>query len=377
MDYARRSMAPLLFELRLGFVARGADIGKWGLSQYPSEGEILLPPLTALQMTESRVEKDLVIVTFRPTIAANPLKTGKSSNKQATSKALQQQHSLLSPSPTPTGGDDLARIAKMEAAEQRNRAETAERRAKEMAAKDAEKTWKFAMADTKLKASQRQACELSAQMKVARAKEVGTLMKRASSEAESEKLKGQLESAQAEADAAQKLALAKRAAAERAAELEACASKQLHWALLQSNQRLARARLTDIVKEKDEEEAVAPSAAEPSLSEVEREVVDALNAIEGIIGLLTDPKQRKKIAPTQWDDKLGDSFAKVSRYMLAESLAGSLRVQNLGCCALACLVSELDGEQQIGSARNIKIMDGSGGKREAAAKPHSKAHSIA
>ena len=47
-----------------------------------------------------------------------------------------------------------------------------------------------------------------------------------------------------EADAAQKLALSKRAAAERAAELEACASKQLHWALLQSNQRLARARPT-------------------------------------------------------------------------------------------------------------------------------------
>ena len=172
----------------------------------------------------------------------------------------------------------------MEAAEQRNRAETAERRAKEMAAKDAEKTWKFAMADTKLKASQRQACELSAQMKVARAKEVGTLMKRASSEAESEKLKGQLESAQAEADAAQKLALSKRAAAERAAELEACASKQLHWALLQSNQRLARARLTDIVKEKDEEEAVAPSAAEPSLSEVEREVVDALKRSKELLG---------------------------------------------------------------------------------------------
>ena len=54
----------------------------------------------------------------------------------------------------------------MEAAEQRNRTETAERRAKEMAAKDAEKTWKFAMADTKLKASQRQACELSAQTMV-------------------------------------------------------------------------------------------------------------------------------------------------------------------------------------------------------------------
>ena len=96
MEYARRSSAALLFELRLGFVARGADIGKWGLSQYPSEGEILLPPLTALQMTESRVEKDLVIVTFRPTIAANPLKTGKSSNSKARPCCSSSTHSSLS-----------------------------------------------------------------------------------------------------------------------------------------------------------------------------------------------------------------------------------------------------------------------------------------
>ena len=38
LQYARRSDAKLLFELRLGFVARGADIGLWGLSQYANEG---------------------------------------------------------------------------------------------------------------------------------------------------------------------------------------------------------------------------------------------------------------------------------------------------------------------------------------------------
>ena len=33
LQYARRSKAKLLFEIRLGFVARGADIGRFGLSQ--------------------------------------------------------------------------------------------------------------------------------------------------------------------------------------------------------------------------------------------------------------------------------------------------------------------------------------------------------
>ena len=51
LEYAGRSDAKLLFELRLGFVSRGADIGQFELSQYPSEGEILLPPLTALQVS--------------------------------------------------------------------------------------------------------------------------------------------------------------------------------------------------------------------------------------------------------------------------------------------------------------------------------------
>ena len=39
LQYARRSKAKLLFEIRLGFVARGADIGRFGLSQYPAEAE--------------------------------------------------------------------------------------------------------------------------------------------------------------------------------------------------------------------------------------------------------------------------------------------------------------------------------------------------
>ena len=67
-QYAQSSSAKLLFELQLGYVARGADLGQWGLSQYPSESEILMPPCTALQIVENRIEQDVVVVVLRPTI---------------------------------------------------------------------------------------------------------------------------------------------------------------------------------------------------------------------------------------------------------------------------------------------------------------------
>ena len=68
MDYASLTKAKLLFEVQLGFVARGADLGAHGLSQYPSEAEILMPPVTALQVLSHRVEQDVVVVVLRPTI---------------------------------------------------------------------------------------------------------------------------------------------------------------------------------------------------------------------------------------------------------------------------------------------------------------------
>jgi len=69
MMYASNSTAKLLFELQLGFVARGADIGEFGISQYHCEAEILLPPVTVLQVLSHRIEQDVVIVTLRPTLS--------------------------------------------------------------------------------------------------------------------------------------------------------------------------------------------------------------------------------------------------------------------------------------------------------------------
>ena len=40
----------ILFELRMGMVARGANVSK--LSQFPEEAEILFAPLTGLEVTE-------------------------------------------------------------------------------------------------------------------------------------------------------------------------------------------------------------------------------------------------------------------------------------------------------------------------------------
>jgi len=69
MKYARRAPGMILFEVQQGFVARGASIA-W-LSQYPKEEDIFLPPLTALEVSGSRIEGAVVVVELRPSMQAN------------------------------------------------------------------------------------------------------------------------------------------------------------------------------------------------------------------------------------------------------------------------------------------------------------------
>ena len=69
MDYAKHGGGvALLFEMELGMINRGADIS-W-LSQYPHEVEVLLPPLTGIELRGSRIEGAVVIyeavLTFNP-----------------------------------------------------------------------------------------------------------------------------------------------------------------------------------------------------------------------------------------------------------------------------------------------------------------------
>ena len=66
MRYARRAPGMILLEVQQGFVARGASIA-W-LSQYPTEDEVLLPPLTALEVVGTRIEGAIVLVEIRPSV---------------------------------------------------------------------------------------------------------------------------------------------------------------------------------------------------------------------------------------------------------------------------------------------------------------------
>jgi len=83
LKYARRSPGMILFEISQGFVARGASIS-W-LSQYPNEEEILLPPLSVLEVVGTHVEGAVLVVELRPAMMPpkSALKTGEDDLIQA------------------------------------------------------------------------------------------------------------------------------------------------------------------------------------------------------------------------------------------------------------------------------------------------------
>jgi len=56
----------VVFELLQGMMSRGASLN-W-ISQYPFEQEILLPPLTGLELLSTRVDGGVLVVTCRPSI---------------------------------------------------------------------------------------------------------------------------------------------------------------------------------------------------------------------------------------------------------------------------------------------------------------------
>lgn len=64
MDYATQSQAAgTIFEIQMGMVDRGADLS-W-LSQYPHEQEVTFAPLTGLEVTGTRCEGAVLVVTVR------------------------------------------------------------------------------------------------------------------------------------------------------------------------------------------------------------------------------------------------------------------------------------------------------------------------
>ena len=336
MQYARRSNAKLLFELKLGFVARGADIGKFGLSQYPSEGEILLPPLTALQMVDSRVEKDLVIVTFRPTIASAAVKTGADDNAKAAAAAAEAQKAR-----------DTAAAAK-EAAH---------------AEAQAAMQWKLTMSEMRVKQLQRQATDLKREAASAKAKAVADQLKAFSTPTDGggraeakaavtaevaehvRALEAQLAQAQKESEAAQKEATARRAEAERAAELEAMANKQLQTTLFANNARLARVKQQEIIASEKAAAAMLQVPDGAGGGDGADGGAAAVGELEAIMQNVTDLRKRKVFAEgDNWEGTLSDWFATAARLMREDPQSMSL--QNLGCCTIACLVGEINEDME-------------------------------
>ena len=74
VQYALRADAKVIFEVNQGFVARGASIS-W-LSQYPTEAEILFPPMTALEVTGSRIEGEMMVLCLQPAAPRECIKCG-------------------------------------------------------------------------------------------------------------------------------------------------------------------------------------------------------------------------------------------------------------------------------------------------------------
>jgi len=67
MFYASSRSPSIVFRMRMGVIDRGADIS-W-LSQYPTEKEILFPPLTSLEVVGNpRIDGRVTVFTLRPNI---------------------------------------------------------------------------------------------------------------------------------------------------------------------------------------------------------------------------------------------------------------------------------------------------------------------
>ena len=331
MQYARRSSAKLLFEVRLGFVARGADIGRWSLSQYPMEAEILMPPCTALQLVETTVDKDTLIVCFQPTITRPEV------------------HS---------GTDDIVLWHLRQAEEMKRREaeaavalEALNEERKKRDADEAAYEWRLSMAEMRAKGAQTQIAHLQTSLCDLKRKQVAEKLKHATTH---DALGLKKEDAELEKQAAKaaEAEAAKKAVANAAIEVEQIASRQLQWALLSMNPRYARTVQQEIVQQDVVQQEIKRDDASPQTVQEEKNQLQketspgedslpgVLTTLEEIMTKMTDPGLRKKVS----DIELAGCFAVVVACM--QSSPKSLLVQNLGCCALACLFAEVTAAEE-------------------------------
>lgn len=63
LQYTRGGSTPTVLEMQMGMIDRGADLSR--LSQYPEEREICFPPLTGMEVIDTRVEGSVLVVQVR------------------------------------------------------------------------------------------------------------------------------------------------------------------------------------------------------------------------------------------------------------------------------------------------------------------------
>ena len=116
MHYARRSPSKILFEVQQGMVARGASVS-W-LSQYPTEEEIIFPPLTVLEVTRMKVDGTIIIAEVSPSVP----KPSAAQGDEDALKAHDERMRLMSETEQALLEAQTARAREMEARHQAEKA---------------------------------------------------------------------------------------------------------------------------------------------------------------------------------------------------------------------------------------------------------------
>ena len=235
LEYARRSKAGLVFELELGFVGKGADIG-W-LSQYPKEREIVLPPVCALEVIGSRIEGHVVFVSVKP--------------------------SMLKPAHVRTGADDLffdqvvhrrQQVEDATSAVARGaRVSRALRQARHhvsLKTAEARLTWQKSLLEAKLASALAVHERTKAKLAETNFKLASERLARTSDTALHAKVSKDLEKLGQELETCKKACVRAKIAAQRAQETEQTAAKMLQYAYSsEGSPHLARTRTQEVVAE--------------------------------------------------------------------------------------------------------------------------------
>ena len=215
--------------------------GRWALSQYPMEAEILMPPCTALQLVETSVDKDTLVVSFRPTITRPEVRSG--------TDDITRWHLARA-------GVERRRAAEVAAASAALEEEKRRRGAEEAAYE-----WRLAMSATRLRGSQMHAAQLVTNLCESKRREIAERMKHSTTQSRM-LLRDTAATLDAQVAAAEQAEAARKASAGASVDVEQVASKQLQWALLSMNPRLARTVQQEIVQQDRQGAAAAGAAGE-------------------------------------------------------------------------------------------------------------------